>query len=170
MVQIYTDDSRKFEKIIFLTPYTDIYPFKHNFSRSNNCLSEHHQLYSFTRCFIEFVSCLFKDFLLFFNTTIKSSCYPEWCEVTWNFSWYLMSNITRIELLTLSINKFASLCSLKKCRLWWCFVCVNWSPGRREGIYIAQSQLTENLPQRMKLLVIMKSNEVNSLLKLLNNE
>ena len=114
MVQIYTDDSRKFEKIIFLIPYIDIYPFKHNFSRSNNCLSEHHQLYSFTRCFIEFVSCLFKDFLLFFNTTIKSSCYPEWCEVTWNFSWYLMSNITRIELLTLSINKFASLCSLKK--------------------------------------------------------
>ena len=46
-------------------------------------------------------------------------------------------------------------------------------PGRREGIYIAQSQLTENLPlmiERMKLSVMMKSNGVNSLLKLLNNE
>ena len=176
MVQIYTDDSRKFEKIIFLTPYTDIYPFKHNFSRSNNCLSEPHQLYSFTRCFIEFVSCLFKDFLLFFNTTIKSSCYPEWCEVTWNFSWYLMSNITRIELLTLSINKFASPCfaRLEKNVVFDDLLSV-WIglPGRHEGIYIAQSQLTENLPlmiERMKLSVMMKSNGVNSLLKLLNNE
>ena len=68
---------KKVWKNIFLIPYIDIYPFKHNFSRSNNCLSEPHQLYSFTRCFIEFVSCLFKDFLLFFNTTIKSSCYPK---------------------------------------------------------------------------------------------